>query len=155
MRLIDQVGKQLGVLSIQEAQQIARTASLDLVEIQPNAEPPVVRIMDYGKFLFKQSKERSTAKKKQKKIKTKEIKFRVSTDDNDYSIKVQNIRKFLAEGDKVKVTVWFKGREISHNELGLELLIKIRDELTDASKVDQFPDRLEGKQMIMVLSPKK
>jgi len=155
VRLIDQVGKQLGVLSIQEAQQIARTASLDLVEIQPNAEPPVVRIMDYGKFLFKQSKERSTAKKKQKKIKTKEIKFRVSTDDNDYSIKVQNIRKFLAEGDKVKVTVWFKGREISHNELGLELLIKIRDELTDASKVDQFPDRLEGKQMIMVLSPKK
>lgn len=155
MRLIDQNGKQLGVLSVREAQRIASEASLDLVEIQPNSDPPVARIMDYGKFLFKQNKDRNNAKKKQKKIKIKEIKFRTSTDDNDYDIKMHSIRKFLAEGDKVKVTVWFKGREISHHELGLELLIKIREELAEVGKVEQFPERLEGKQMIMVLSSKK
>ncbi len=155
VRLIDQNGKQLGVIGIREAQQAASEANLDLVEIQPNTDPPVVRIMDYGKFLFKQSKDRASAKKKQKKVKIKEIKFRISTDDNDYGIKLQSIRKFLAEGDKVKVIVWFRGREISHHELGLELLIKIREELTDVSKVDQFPERLEGKQMVMVLSSKK
>ena len=155
VRLIDQNGKQLGVIGIREAQQAASEANLDLVEIQPNTDPPVVRIMDYGKFLFKQSKDRASAKKKQKKVKIKEIKFRISTDDNDYGIKLQSIRKFLAEGDKVKVIVWFRGREISHHELGLELLIKIREELTDVSKVDQFPERLEGKQMVIVLSSKK
>jgi translation initiation factor IF-3 len=155
VRLIDQNGKQLGVLSVREAQRIASEASLDLVEIQPNSDPPVARIMDYGKFLFKQNKDRNNAKKKQKKIKIKEIKFRTSTDDNDYDIKMHNIRKFLTEGDKVKVTVWFKGREISHHELGLELLIKIREELAEVGKVEQFPERLEGKQMIMVLSSKK
>jgi translation initiation factor IF-3 len=154
VRLIDQNGKQLGVLSVREAQRIASEASLDLVEIQPNSDPPVARIMDYGKFLFKQNKDRNNAKKKQKKIKIKEIKFRTSTDDNDYDIKMHNIRKFLTEGDKVKVTVWFKGREISHHELGLELLIKIREELAEVGKVEQFPERLEGKQMIMVLSSK-
>ena len=143
------------MLSIREAQQVAEEASLDLVEIQPNVNPPVVRVMDYGKFLFKQSKDRAVAKKKQKKVKIKEIKFRVSTDDNDYGIKLLNIKKFLAEGDKVKVTVWFKGREISHHELGLELLVRVRDDLADAGKIEQFPDRLEGKQMIMVVTPKK
>lgn len=155
VRVISQDAKQLGVLSIREAQILANEVNLDLVEIQPNVDPPVVRIMDYGKFLFKQNKDRNSAKKKQKKIKTKEIKFRTSTDDNDYDVKMQSIRNFLLEGDKVKVTVWFKGREISHHELGLELLIKIREELKDISKVDQFPERLEGKQMIMVLSSKK
>lgn len=155
VRVIDQNGKQLGVLGIREAQKLAEEANLDLVEIQPNVDPSVVRIMDYGKFLFKQNKDRNTAKKKQKKIKIKEIKFRTSTDHNDYEIKMHNIRKFLAEGDKVKVVVWFRGREISHHELGLELLIKIREELSEVSKVDQFPERLEGKQMIMVLSSKK
>lgn len=155
VRVINQDGKQLGVLGIQEAQKMADEVSLDLVEIQPNTDPPVVRIMDYGKFLFKQSKDRAVAKKKQKKIKIKEIKFRVTTDDNDYSIKLQNIRKFLAEGDKVKVTVWFKGREVSHHELGLDLLVKIRDDLLDSGKVEQFPHRLEGKQMVMVVTPKK
>jgi len=155
VRVIDQTGKQLGILNIREAQRLAEEVSLDLVEIQPNVDPPVVRIMDYGKFLFKQNKDRNNAKKKQKKIKIKEIKFRVCTDHNDYEIKMHNIRKFLAEGDKVKVVVWFRGREISHHELGLELLVKIRDELTEVSKVDQFPDKLEGKQMIMVLSSKK
>lgn len=155
VRLINQEGKQLGVLGIREAQKMAEEVSLDLVEIQPNTDPPVVRIMDYGKFLFKQSKDRAVAKKKQKKVKIKEIKFRVATDDNDYGIKLQNIRKFLAEGDKVKVTVWFKGREVSHHELGLELLVKIRDDLLDSGKVEQFPNRLEGKQMVMVVTPKK
>jgi translation initiation factor IF-3 len=134
---------------------MADELNLDLVEIQPNTDPPVVRIMDYGKFLFKQSKDKAIAKKKQKKVKIKEIKFRITTDNNDFTIKLQNIRKFLGEGDKVKVTVWFKGREVSHNELGLELLNKIRDELLDVSKVEQFPSKLEGKQMIMVLAPKK
>lgn len=155
VRVIDQEGKQLGVISIREAQQLADEVSLDLVEIQPNTSPPVVRIMDYGKFLFKQSKDKAVAKKKQKKVKIKEIKFRVSTDSNDYNIKLQNICKFLAEGDKVKVTVWFKGREVSHHELGLELLSKIRDDLADAGKIEQFPHRLEGKQMVMVVTPKK
>jgi translation initiation factor IF-3 len=126
-----------------------------LVEIQPNSEPPVARIMDYGKFLFKQSKDKAVAKKKQRKIKLKEIKFRVVTDENDYDIKLQNIRKFLSEGDKVKVTVWFKGREVSHYELGLNLLHKIRRDLEDMGKVDQFPHKLEGKQMVMVIAPKK
>ena len=155
VRLIDQEGKQLGILGIREAQRIAQEASLDLVEIQPNMDPPVVRIMDYGKFLFKQNKDRNTAKKKQKKIKIKEIKFRINTDDNDYDIKMHSIRKFLTEGDKVKVTIWFRGREISHHELGMDLLVKIRDALIDVSKVDQFPERLEGKQLVMVLSSKK
>lgn len=153
--MIDQDGKQLGILGIREAQRIAHEAHLDLVEIQPNVDPPVVRIMDYGKFLFKQNKDRNTAKKKQKKIKLKEIKFRVNTDDNDYDIKMHSISKFLSEGDKVKVTVWFRGREVSHYELGMELLVKIRDELNDIGKVDQFPERLEGKQLVMVLSSKK
>lgn len=134
---------------------MAEEANLDLVEIQPNSEPPVVRIMDYGKFLFKQSKDKAVARKKQRKVKLKEIKFRVNTDNNDYSIKLQNIIKFLNEGDKVKVTVWFKGREISHHELGLDLLTKIRNDLTDFGKIEQFPDRVEGKQMVMVVTPKK
>lgn len=134
---------------------MAEEANLDLVEIQPNSEPPVVRIMDYGKFLFKQSKDKAVARKKQRKVKLKEIKFRVNTDLNDYSIKLQNIIKFLNEGDKVKVTVWFKGREISHHELGLSLLIKIRNDLNDFGKIEQFPDRVEGKQMVMVVTPKK
>ncbi len=142
-------------MSIKEAQKMAEEANLDLVEIQPNSEPPVVRIMDYGKFLFKQSKDKAVARKKQRKVKLKEIKFRVNTDLNDYSIKLQNIIKFLNEGDKVKVTVWFKGREISHHELGLDLLIKIRNDLTDFAKIEQFPDRVEGKQMVMVVTPKK
>ena len=134
---------------------MAEEVNLDLVEIQPNAEPPVVRIMDYGKFLFKQSKDKAVARKKQRKVKLKEIKFRVNTDNNDYSIKLQNIIKFLNEGDKVKVTVWFKGREISHHELGLDLLTKIRNDLTDFGKIEQFPDRVEGKQMVMVVTSKK
>lgn len=112
-------------------------------------------MMDYGKFLFKQSKDRAVAKKKQRKIKLKEIKFRISTDNNDYSIKLQNIIKFLNEGDKVKVTVWFKGREISHHELGLDLLNRIKDDLAEHAKIEQFPERIEGKQMIMVVTSKK
>lgn len=155
VRVINQEGKQLGILSIKEAQRLAYEANLDLVEIQPNFEPPVVRIMDYGKFVFQQSKGKSTAKKKQKKVKLKEIKFRITTDNNDYSIKLQNIIKFLNDGNKVKVTVWFKGREISHHELGLDLLNKIKDALVECGKIEQFPEKLEGKQMVMVVSPKK
>lgn len=153
--MINQEGKQLGILNIKEARRVAEEVSLDLVEIQPNADPPVVRVMDYGKFIFKQSKDRANAKKKQRKVKLKEIKFRITTDHNDYGVKLQNIIKFLAEGDKVKVTVWFKGREISHSQFGLDLLARIRDDLGEVGKIENFPDRLEGKQMVMIIMPKK
>jgi translation initiation factor IF-3 len=124
------------------------------VEIQPNADPPVTRIMDYGKFLFQQSKQRAAAKKKQKVIKIKEVKFRPNTDKGDYEVKLRNLRGFLHEGNKVKVTVWFKGREMTHQEFGLQLLEKIKEEVQDCSKIEFFP-KLEGKQLVMVLAPGK
>lgn len=155
VRVISNEGEQLGIFSIKQAIAIAEEQGLDLVEIQPNTSPPVVRIMNYGKFLFKQNKDRAIAKKKQKKVKLKEVKFRVNTDSNDYEIKLQNIKKFLSEGDKVKVTVWFKGREISHCDLGMSLLSKIRDHILEVGKIEYFPEKLEGKQMVMVINPKK
>jgi translation initiation factor IF-3 len=154
VRLINSKGEQVGVVTIEQARLAAGTVELDLVEIQPNAEPPVVRIMDYGKFLFQQSKQRAVAKKKQKQIKIKEVKFRPNTDKGDYDIKVRNLRGFLEEGNKARVTVWFKGREMTHQEFGVQLLERIKEDLLDCSKVEFFP-KLEGRQLVMVLAPNK
>lgn len=154
MRLINDKGEQLGIVSLEQARLEAITAGLDLVEIQPNAEPPVVRVMDHGKHLFQQSKQRAVAKKKQKQIKIKEVKFRPSTDVGDYEVKVRNLRGFLEEGNKVKVTVWFKGREMTHQELGVQILERVKEDLQDCSKIEFFP-KLEGRQLIMILAPHK
>ena len=133
---------------------IADEAELDLVEIVPNAEPPVCRIMNFGKFLFEQSKKKQAAKKKQKQIQIKEIKFRPGTEEGDYQIKLRNIIRFLEHGDKVKVTLRFRGREMAHQELGTRMLERIENDLTEHSVVEQFP-KLEGRQMVMVLAPKR
>jgi translation initiation factor IF-3 len=155
VRLIAEDGSQVGVVPLKEAKRIADESALDLVEISPNADPPVVRVMDYGKFLFQESKQKALAKKKQKQIKVKEIKFRPGTDKADYEVKLRNLRSFLEEGDKVKVTVFFRGREITHQELGFKLLERVRDDLLEYGKVEFFPRNAEGRQLVMVLSPKK
>jgi len=133
---------------------MAQEAGLDLVEIAPNSDPPVCKIMDYGRFKFEQSKKAQQAKKKQKQIQVKEVKFRPGTDVGDYQVKLRNLRRFLEEGDRVKVTLRFRGREMAHQELGLQLLERVRDDLADLGTVEQFP-RLEGRQMVMIISPKK
>ena len=155
MRLIGEDGSQVGVVSIREAKLAAETAGMDLVEISPNAEPPVVRVMDYGKFLFQESKQKAVANKKQKQVKVKELKFRPGTDKADYEVKLRNLRGFLEEGDKVKVTVFFRGREITHQELGMKLLERIRLDLAEDGKIDYFPRAAEGLQLVMIVSPKK
>ena len=144
-------GEQAGVVALSVAKQQAFDASLDLVEISPNAEPPVCRIMDYGKFQFEQNKKLQAAKKKQKQIQVKEIKFRPGTEEGDYQVKLRNLSKFLNEGNKTKVTVRFRGREMAHREIGMELLKRIEKDLEDLATVEQFP-KMEGRQMIMVLS---
>lgn len=154
VRLIGEDGSQLGIFLIREARQKAEEAGLNLVEISPNADPPVARIMDYGKFLFQESKQKAVAKKKQRQVKVKEVKFRPTTDKADYEVKLRNLRGFLEEGDKVKITVFFRGREITHQELGMKLLEKVRDDLTEFGKVEFFP-KLEGRQLVMILGPKK
>lgn len=154
MRVIGADGEQVGVLSIDKALALAEESELDLVEIAPQSEPPVCRVMDYGKFLFEQNKKQAVARKKQKQVQVKEIKFRPGTDDGDYNIKMRNIRRFLDDGDKCKITLRFRGREITHQELGLALLNRIRDELADSIVVEQFP-KLEGRQMIMMIAPGK
>jgi translation initiation factor IF-3 len=154
VRLIADDGSQLGVVLIKDARRIAEEAELDLVEISPNADPPVVRVMDYGKFLFQESKQKAIARKKQKQVKVKEVKFRPNTDKGDYEVKLRNLRGFLEEGDKVKVTIFFRGREITHQELGMKLLERVRDDLTEQGKVEFFP-KLEGRQLVMILGPKK
>lgn len=154
MRLIDAEGKQVGVVSTREAKQMAYEAELDLVEISPGADPPVCRIMDYGKFRFEQNKKLQAAKKKQKQIQVKEVKFRPGTDEGDYQVKLRSLIRFLTEGDKAKVTVRFRGRELSHKDLGMELLKRIEIDLTEHASVEQFP-KMEGKQMSMTLAPKK
>jgi translation initiation factor IF-3 len=133
---------------------MADEAELDLVEIVPNAEPPVCRVMDYGKFIFEQSKKKQVAKKKQKQIQVKEVKFRPGTDEGDYQVKLRNLIRFLSHGDKVKVTLRFRGREMAHQELGTKMLEKIEDDLESHGVVEQYP-KLEGRQMVMVLAPKK
>lgn len=153
MRLIGADGDQIGVVTIAEALDKAEEAGLDLVEISPNAEPPVCRIMDFGKYQYEASKAQHAAKKKQKQIQVKEVKFRPGTDIGDYNVKLRNLIRFLEKGDKAKVTMRFRGREMAHQELGLEMLKRVEADLAEYASVEQFP-RLEGRQMVMVLQPK-
>jgi translation initiation factor IF-3 len=143
----------VGVVSLRDALAAAEEAGLDLVEVSPNAEPPVCKILDYGKYKYEAQKKANEARKKQKIIEVKEIKMRPNIDDNDYDVKMRSARRFLDEGDKVKVTMRFRGREMAHQDLGMNVLVKVRDDLQDLAKVEQMP-RLEGRQMIMVLAPK-
>jgi translation initiation factor IF-3 len=147
-------GEQVGVVSINEALQLAYDVSMDLVEISPNADPPVCKVMDYGKYQFEMNKKLQAAKKKQKQIQIKEIKFRPGTEEGDYQVKLRSLIKFLNEGDKTKITVRFKGRELTHRELGMDLLKRIETDLEEVAAVEQFP-KLEGRQMVMVMGPKK
>ena len=153
VRLIDQDGEMQGVLSAREAQNRAFQVGLDLVEISPNADPPVVKILDYGKFKYEQQKKKNEAKKKQKVIEIKEIKVRPNIDENDYQVKLRAMKSFIDEGDKVKVTLRFRGREMAHQDIGVKVLERIRNEMETSSKVEQMP-RLENRQMVMVLSPR-
>ncbi len=137
-----------------EAKQHAEEVDLDLVEISPDAEPPVCRVMDYGKFLFEQNKKRHAAKKKQKQIQVKEVKFRPGTGEGDYQVKLRNLTRFLGDGDKAKVTLRFRGREMAHQELGVKLLKRIEQDLAELGTVEQFP-KMEGRQLVMVLAPKR
>jgi translation initiation factor IF-3 len=152
--LIAEDGEQVGILDLSEAKQKAAEANLDLVEIVPNADPPVCRLMDYGRFRFDQKKKQNEARKKQKQVQVKEVKFRPGTDIGDYNVKLKNLTRFLSEGDKAKVTMRFRGREHAHRELGLELLRRVENDLSDISIVEQQP-QMEGRQMVMVLGPKK
>lgn len=154
MRLVGATGEQLGIVAISEALRQAEEAELDLVEIAPMAEPPVCRIMDFGKFKYAESKKQHEAKLKQKQIQIKEVKFRPSTDEGDYNIKLRNLIRFLGEGDKTKITLRFRGREIAHQELGMRLMERVRGDLVEHGAVEQFP-KMEGRQMVMVLAPKK
>jgi translation initiation factor IF-3 len=154
VRVIGADGEMVGILSREEALALAEDSGLDLVEIQPTADPPVCRIMDYGKFKFELQKKANAAKKKQKIVEIKELKFRPTTDDGDYNIKMRNLRRFLEEGDKVKVNIRFKGREMSHQELGLEMARRIEADLAEEAVIEQRA-RLEGRQMIMMVAPKK
>jgi translation initiation factor IF-3 len=154
IRLLGAEGQQLGIVSLAEAQRQAEEAELDLVEIAPTAKPPVCRIMDYGKFKYREAKKAHEAKLKQKQIQVKEIKFRPGTDDGDYNIKVRNLIRFLTEGDKTKVTLRFRGREMAHQELGVALLKRVEADLAPYGQVEQFP-KMEGRQMIMIVAPKK
>ncbi|MBL0719919.1 translation initiation factor IF-3 [Piscinibacter sp. Jin2] len=144
----------LGVMTIMEALRLAGEQDVDLVEIAPTADPPVCRLMDYGKFKYAEAKKAAEAKAKQHVVDIKEIKFRPGTDDGDYAIKLRNMRRFLEDGDKCKVTLRYRGREITHQEIGMRLLERVRDDLADVSLVENMP-KLEGRQMIMVLAPKK
>jgi len=154
VRLSGQENEPLGVVSISEALRMAGELDVDLVEIAATAVPPVCRLMDYGKFKYQEQKKAAEAKAKQTVIEIKEIKFRPGTDDGDYNIKVRNIKRFLAEGDKCKITLRFRGREITHQEIGMALLNRIRADLADLIVVEQFP-KLEGRQMIMMIAPGK
>ena len=154
VRLVGADGEPIGVVSLSVATQMAEEAELDLVEIAPTAKPPVCRIMDFGKFKYSESKKRHEAKLKQKQIQVKEIKFRPGTDEGDYQIKLRNLIRFLGEGDKTKVTLRFRGREMAHQEFGIKLLERVKQDLEAHGVVEQFP-KLEGRQMIMVLAPKK
>lgn len=154
VRLIDAEGEPVGIVTIAEALRMADEADLDLVEIAPLAEPPVCRVMDIGKFKYAESKKQHEAKLKQKQVQIKEVKFRPGTDDGDYNIKLRNLIKFLADGDKTKITLRFRGREIAHQQIGMQLMERIRQDLTEHGIVEQFP-KMEGRQMVMMLSPKR
>jgi translation initiation factor IF-3 len=154
VRVIAADGSQAGVMTRFEALALAQGAELDLVEVSPTAEPPVVRVMDFGKFLFEQNKKAHSAKRKQKQQQVKEVKFRPGTEEADYQVKLRNLIRFLSEGDKAKVTLRFRGREMVHQDIGRKLLERVQADLAAAATVEQFP-MMEGRQMIMVLSPKK
>ena len=153
VRLVDERGGMVGVVGRNEALTMAAEAGLDLVEIAPGADPPVCKILDYGKFKYEEQKKKNEARKKQKIIEVKEIKLRPSIDDHDYAVKMRSMNKFIEEGDKVKVTMRFRGREMVHQELGAQVLERVRTQFDAAAKVEQFP-RLEGRQMVMVLAPR-
>ena len=153
IRLIDAEGEMVGVVPIREAMDRALAAGLDLVEVSPNADPPVCKILDYGKYKYEVQKKKAEARKKQKVIEVKEIKLRPNIDDNDYDVKMRAMRKFLTEGDKVKVTLRFRGREMAHQDLGMKVLDRVREQLDDMAKVEQIP-KMEGRQMIMVVAPR-
>jgi translation initiation factor IF-3 len=154
VRVIGDDGSQIGVLPTREAIARAEEAGLDLVEVSPNADPPVCKIMDYGKFIYQKDKALQVARKKQKQIQVKEVKFRPTTEDGDYQTKLRALARFLEEGDKIKITVRYKGREMAHQELGMELIDRIRADLEPLAQIEQTP-KLEGRQTIMVMSPKK
>ena len=154
VRLIGAEGEQIGIVSIQEAMAVAEEAKLDLVEISPDAEPPVCRVMDYGKHIFEKKKQQAAARKNQKIIQIKEIKFRPGTEEGDYQVKLRNLIRFLSDGDKAKVSLRFRGREMAHQELGMELLKRVEQDLLEYGSVEQHPKR-EGRQLMMVIAPKK
>jgi len=153
IRLVDERGEMKGVVTLREALEKAVEAGLDLVEIAPTAVPPVCKILDYGKFKYEEQKKKNEARKKQKVIEIKEIKLRPTIDDNDYNIKMRAMLRFLEEGDKVKVTLRFRGRELAHQDLGMAVLVRVRDDLDPVAKVEQMP-KMEGRQMVMVVAPK-
>jgi translation initiation factor IF-3 len=153
VRLIDEAGEMQGIVSLREALNQAYATGLDLLEISPNADPPVVKILDFGKFKYDQQKKRNEARKKQKVIEIKEIKVRPNIDENDYQVKLRAMKSFIGEGDKVKVTLRFRGREMAHQELGVKVLERIRTDMDADSKVEQMP-RMENRQMVMVLTPR-
>jgi len=154
VRLIGLDGEQLGVVRTSEALSLSEQHEVDLVEIAPNASPPVCKLMDYGKFKYQEQKRQAEAKAKQKTIQVKEVKFRPGTDEGDYQVKLRNLKRFLEEGDKAKVTLRFRGREMAHQELGMRVLERVRDDLSDLCQVEAMP-KLEGRQMVMVLAPRK
>ena len=154
VRLIDAEGEQAGILDLEEAITKATEVSLDLVEVSPNAEPPVCRIMDFGKYLFEQKKKTQGGKTKTKQVQVKEIKFRPGTDIGDYNIKLNKLIQFLSDGDRTKITLRYRGREMAHQELGVKLLKRVEKDLEDYGTVEQFP-KMEGRQLVMVLTPKK
>jgi translation initiation factor IF-3 len=154
VRLIDDAGEMLGVVSLREAMARADDLGLDLVEVSPTAQPPVCKILDYGKFKYEAQKKANAARKRQRVIEVKEIKMRPSIDDNDYNIKMRKIFSFLEEGDKVKVTMRFRGRELAHQDIAMRVLTRVRDQVGELAKIEQFP-RMEGRQMVMVMAPSK
>ena len=152
--MIGPEGEQVGILGRDEALSYASENGMDLVEVAPTAEPPVCKVMDYGKFVFEQNKKAHAAKKKQRQTQVKEVKFRPGTEEGDYQVKMRNLVRFLTAGDKAKVTLRFRGREMAHRDLGAKLLERVRDDLAELASVEQFP-QMEGRQMTMVLAPKK
>jgi translation initiation factor IF-3 len=154
VRLIDQDGEMVGVVAFADAMERAAELGLDLVEVSPNAAPPVCKILDYGKFKYEAQKKANLARKKQRVIDVKEIKMRPNIDDNDYNTKMRKVHSFLAEGDKVKITMRFRGRELAHQHIAMNVLTRVRDEVGETAKIEQFP-RMEGRQMIMIMAPAK
>ena len=153
VRLIDADNNMRGVVPLREALWAAEEVGLDLVEVSPGAEPPVCKVLDYGKYKYEAQKKKNEARKKQKTVDVKEIKLRPNIDDHDYEVKMRNARRFIGEGDKVKVTLRFRGREMAHQELGMNVLVRVREELDEMAKVEQMP-KMEGRQMVMVLAPR-